>query len=135
MKTYQILIKQIKAQIEDKQKGIEQVNRDKLNLEHQIDHLVDTIEKEQMEVSLHKRFFNPMYFDRLTNKIKAYSHLLTSKTEELQQLQDEVFELFSMRKKYELLLENHLRAQNQERQRKQMEQLQDIFIRPRSPEI
>ena len=131
MKTYCILIKQAKAEIEQKQKELNQILRDKLNLEQQIEHLLETFEREQIGVSLHKSFFNPKYFDRVSNKIKAYSHLLKTKNDEYDALKDEIFGLFSRRKQYEILLENLERKLALEHQKKEAEEIEDLF-RPSS---
>jgi chromosome segregation ATPase len=127
MKTYIVLIKQVKAEIEHKHKEIEQVYRDKVNLEQQIEHLIETLEKEYLEASTHKAFFNPTYFDRVTNKIKAYRYLLNSKNEEIEQLREEIFSLFSRRKKYEVLLESFYQEESRQHQKRQAAQLEDLF--------
>jgi flagellar export protein FliJ len=131
MKTYLVLIKQAKAEIEQKQKELNQILRDKLNLEQQIEHLLETFEREQVGVSLHKTFFNPKYFDRISNKIKAYSHLLKTKNGEYESLKDQIFALFTRRKQYEVLLENIERRLAVEHQRKEAQEIEDLF-RPNS---
>jgi predicted RNase H-like HicB family nuclease len=127
MKTYLILIKQAKAEIEQKQKELNQILRDKLNLEQQIELLIETFEHEQNEISLHKSFFNPKYFDRVSNKIKAYSHVLRTKNDEYDALKDEIFGLFSRRKQYEILLENLERRLAVEHQQKEALEIEDLF--------
>lgn len=127
MKTYVTLIKQVKAEIQQKQKELDQVYRDKTNLEQQIEHLLETFEREQIEVSLHKTFFNPKYFDRISNKIKAYRHLLQGKLEEYQTLQDAVFNLFSQKKQYEILLEKWQLKIRLEREKRETQEIEDIF--------
>lgn len=127
MKTYVTLIKQVKAEIEHKQKEVEQAYRDKLNLEQQIDHLVETLEREHLEAALHKAFFNPAYFDRITNKIKAYRHLLKSKNDEIEAFREDILSLFSQRKKYESLLENLHQEELKKYQKRQADQLEDLF--------
>jgi flagellar export protein FliJ len=127
MKTYLILIKQAKAEIEQKQKELNQILRDKLNLEQQIEHLLETFEREQSGISLHKSFFNPKYFDRVSNKIKAYSHLLKTKNNECETLKDEIFTLFSRRKQYEILLENLEQRLVVEHRRKEAQEIEDLF--------
>lgn len=127
MKTYITLIKQAKSEIELKQKALNQVHRDRTNLEQQIEHMVETFEREQLEVSLHKVFFNPKYFDRISNKIKVYRNLLQSKIDEFQKLQDEILALFSKRKQYETLLKNYEERIALEHQRKEAQELEDLF--------
>jgi chromosome segregation ATPase len=127
MKTYVTLIKQVKAEIQQKQKELDQVYRDKTNLEQQIEHLVETFEREQVEITMKKSFVNPKYFDRLSNKIKAYRHLLQSKLEEYKALQDEIFNLFSQRKQYEILLHNWEHKKKLERDKREMQEIEDIF--------
>jgi chaperonin cofactor prefoldin len=127
MKTYITLIKQVKAEIQEQQKALDHVYRDKMNLEHQIEHLVETFEREQIEVTMKKRFVNPKYFDRVSNKIKAYRHLLQSKTEEYKTLQDEIFNLFSQRKQYEILLQNWEHKMKLERAKREMQDIEDVF--------
>jgi hypothetical protein len=127
MKTYITLIKQIKAVIQEKQKELDQVHRDKTNLEQQIEHLVETFEREQIEIALKKSFVNPTYFDRISNKIKAYRYLLQSKLDEFQVLQDEMFVLFSQRKQYEILLHNWENKMKLERSKREMQDIEDIY--------
>lgn len=127
MKTYITLIKQAKSEIELKQKALNQVHRDRANLEQQIEYMVKTFEQEQIEVSLHKVFFNPKYFDRISNKIKVYRNLLQSKIDEFQKLQDEILALFSKRKQYETLLKNYEERIALEQQRKEAQELEDLF--------
>lgn len=127
MKTYITLIKQVKSEIEIRQKALNQVHRDKTNLEQQIDHMIETFEREQIEVSLHKVFFNPKYFDRISNKIKVYRNLLQSKLNEFQALQDEILALFSKRKQYETLLKNYEERIALEHQKKEAQELEDLF--------
>lgn len=130
MKTYVTLIKQVKVEIEHKHKEVEQAYRDKINLEQQIEHLVETLEKEHLEASLHKAFFNPTYFDRITNKIKAYRYLLNSKHEEIEQLRQDILALFSTRKKYEILLESFYQEELRKHQKREECQLEDLFRPP-----
>jgi hypothetical protein len=127
MKTYITLIKQVKSEIEMRQKALNQVHRDKTNLEQQIDHMLETFQREQIEVSMHKVFFNPKYFDRISNKIKVYRNLLQSKLDELQVLQDEILTLFSKRKQYETLLKNYEEMIALERKKKEAQDLEDLF--------
>jgi chromosome segregation ATPase len=127
MKTYITLIKQVKAAIQEKQKELDHVYRDKTNLEHQIEHLVETFEREQIEIAMKKSFVNPKYFDRVSNKIKAYRHLLQSKIEEFTVLQDEIFNLFSQRKQYEILLHNWEQKMKSQRAKREMQEIEDIF--------
>lgn len=127
MKTYITLIKQVKAEIQERQKALDHVYRDKTNLEHQIEHLVETFEREQIEVTMKKSFVNPKYFDRISNKIKAYRHLLQSKLAEYKALQDEIFNLFSQRKQYEILLHNWEHKMKLERSKREMQEIEDIF--------
>jgi chromosome segregation ATPase len=134
MKTYITLIKQVKSEIEMRQKALNQVQRDKTNLEQQIDHMLETFEREQIEVSLHKVFFNPKYFDRISNKIKVYRNLLQSKLDEFQTLQDEILALFSKRKQYETLLKNYEERIALEHQKKEAQELEDLF-RPASKSL
>jgi hypothetical protein len=134
MKTYITLIKQVKSEIEMRQKALNQVHRDKTNLEQQIEHMLETFEREQIEVSLHKVFFNPKYFDRISNKIKVYRNLLQSKLDEFQMLQDEILALFSKRKQYETLLKNYEERIALEHQKKEAQELEDLF-RPASKSL
>lgn len=134
MKTYITLIKQVKSEIEMRQKALNQVHRDKTNLEQQIDHMLETFEREQIEASLHKVFFNPKYFDRISNKIKVYRNLLQSKLDEFQALQDEILALFSKRKQYETLLKNYEEKIALEHQKKEAQELEDLF-RPASKSL
>lgn len=127
MKTYITLIKQVKSEIEMRQKALNQVLRDKKNLEQQIEHMLETLEREQIEVSLHKVFFNPKYFDRISSKIKVYRNLLQSKSDEFQKLQDDILALFSKRKQYEILLKNYEERIAQEQQKKEAQELEDLF--------
>lgn len=127
MKTYITLIKQVKSEIEMRQKALNQVLRDKKNLEQQIEHMLETFEREQIEVSLHKVFFNPKYFDRISSKIKVYRNLLQSKSDEFQKLQDDILALFSKRKQYEILLKNYEERIAQEQQKKEAQELEDLF--------
>src|SRR5690349_15567773 len=127
MKTYITLIKQVKSEIELKQKALNQVHRDRTNLEQQIELMIETFEREQLEVSLHKVFFNPKYFDRISNKIKVYRNLLQSKIDEFEKLQDEILALFSKRKQYETLLKNHEERIAFEHQKKEAQEIEDLF--------
>jgi hypothetical protein len=127
MKTYITLIKQAKAEIELKQKEIDQVFRDKSMLEQQIGHLSETLEREYIEASFHKTFFNPVYFDRITNKIRAYRHLLNTKNEEFEMLREEILSLFSTRKKYEIVLQNLRQRLLLQHNKREEERLEDLF--------
>lgn len=127
MKTYVTLIKQVKSEIELRQKALNQVHRDRANLEQQIERMLETFEREQIEVSQHKVFFNPKYFDRISNKINVYRNLLQSKINEFETLQDEILALFLKRKQYETLLKNYEEKLAFETQKKEAQDLEDVF--------
>lgn len=126
MKTYLTLIKQTKADIKQIQKEMAQANQDKRSLEHQIEHMLETLEREHLEVSFHKTFFNPAYFDRMRNKLKAYRQLLQTKDEELTVLHNVLMDLFASQKKYEVVLEHLNNNTILEKRKEEAAQLEDV---------
>lgn len=127
MKAYRVLSKQIQSQIEMKQKDIAKAYQDQNSLEDQIEYLKESLEKEHIASSLHRQFVNPKYFERVGNKIQAYTHLLRGKEEEIEGLQEEVRELFAERKKYDVLVETMITRLRLAKQKEEEEMLADLF--------
>ncbi len=127
MKAYRVLIKQRQSEIDLKQKDISRAHQDKLSLEHQIEYMKESLEREHIASARYKQFLNPKYFERTGNKIEAYMHLLRGKDDEIEKIQDEVRELFADRKKYDVLLQKIETEAKLARLKQEAESLEDLY--------
>lgn len=132
MKSYVTLVKKLKQEIDTKQKEVEVARSERLDLKQQLELLLESLEKEKLFVDNKRFFVNTGYFERISKKISAYTHMVSTKDKEIELLTDDLLELFRERKKYELLIERAKQNRQFEEMKRVDFELQDIFQGSRS---